>query len=242
MENKDYMSYSQFSDFLCCEVQALAKIKGEYVEPKSKAYLVGGYVDAYFSGELDKFIQEHKEDIFGRGDKKYADFMKCDEIIKVIESDEEFSKWYKNGEKQVTLTGVINGVDFKGRLDFLTDEYIADGKLMKDINDVWVDGVKVPFWKAYHYDIQASIYQYLEMQRTGIKKPYYLLVTTKEEIPSKYVFKFSDETLEQALEEVKNRAPRYDAIKKGLIEPIECGKCNYYKLTHKFSNDEIKEI
>ena len=31
-------------------------------------------------------------------------------------------------------------------------------------------------------------------------------------------------------------------IKKGIIEPIECGKCNYYKLTHKFSNDEIKEI
>lgn len=240
--NKNHMSYSQFSDFLNCEAQALAKIKGEYEEPKNKSYLMGSYVDAYFSGELDKFIQEHQEDIFGKGGKKYADFVKCDEIINTIESDEEFSKWYKNGETQVTLNGVINGVDFTGRLDFLTDEYIADMKLMKDINDVWIDGAKIPFWEAYHYDIQASIYQYLEMQRTGIRKPYYLVITTKEEIPCKYVFKFSDETLEKALDMVKNLAPRYDAIKKGLIEPIECGKCRYYKINHKFTNKEIKEI
>ena len=127
-------------------------------------------------------------------------------------------------------------------IDILNDDYIADMKLMKDINDIWVDGAKIPFWEAYHYDIQASIYQYLEMQRTGIRKPYYLIVVTKEEIPSKYIFKFSDETLDKALDMVKNLAPRYDAIKKGLIEPNECGNCRYYKINHKFTNKEIKEI
>ena len=241
MQSKDYMSYSQFSDFLNCEAQALAKIKGEYVEPKIKSYLMGSYVDAYFSGNQDKFINDNFNDIFSKNGKKYAEFIKCDEIIKFIEDDEEFKKWY-GGNKQVTLTGVINGIDFKGRIDILNDDYIADMKLMKDINDIWVDGAKIPFWEAYHYDIQASIYQYLEMQRTGIRKPYYLIVVTKEEIPSKYIFKFSDETLDKALDMVKNLAPRYDAIKKGLIEPNECGNCRYYKINHKFTNKEIKEI
>ena len=45
--NEIYMSVSMFKDFKECELMALAKIKGEYVEEKSDAMIFGGYIHAY---------------------------------------------------------------------------------------------------------------------------------------------------------------------------------------------------
>ena len=53
--NQQFMSASQFKDFMKCEVEALAKINGETQEEPSKAMLVGSYVDAYLSGEMEIF-------------------------------------------------------------------------------------------------------------------------------------------------------------------------------------------
>ena len=49
--NHDYMSYSRFSRFLACEAAAAAN----YYEPASVAQLIGSYVDAHFSNEMDEF-------------------------------------------------------------------------------------------------------------------------------------------------------------------------------------------
>ena len=74
--NREYMSASQFKDFMKCEVEALAKINGETQEEPSKAMLVGSYVDAYFSGEIDKFKVEHPE-IFKKDGTLLKDFEKA---------------------------------------------------------------------------------------------------------------------------------------------------------------------
>lgn len=236
-ENHHYMSYSEFVGFKHCEARQLAIIKGEFVPETSKAYLAGGYIDAYFSGESKEFADKHPE-IYGRNGLK-ADFVQCDEVIRVIEADEYFHSFYK-GEPQVIETGVINGVPYKTKMDFLFDDKIVDMKLMKDTKDIWVDGVgKIPFWKAYGYDVQAAIYQYIHSQNSGKILPYYLAVATKEDTCGKYLFEFSAETLKSALEEVIALSPRYQSIKEGKIDPNECGMCDYYKKTHVMSGKDI---
>ena len=59
----EYMGYSQFKDFLQCEKQALARVKGEVEDKSSPALLFGSYVDNYFSKEIpmDLFIAQHNE-------------------------------------------------------------------------------------------------------------------------------------------------------------------------------------
>ena len=56
-----YMGASQFKAFQKCEASALATLRGEWAEKKTVALLVGGYVDAYFSGELEQYKEENPE-------------------------------------------------------------------------------------------------------------------------------------------------------------------------------------
>ena len=57
--NMEYMSASQFKDFLRCEFYGLLKARGELVEEKTKPLLVGGYVDSYFSNRLEQYKEEN---------------------------------------------------------------------------------------------------------------------------------------------------------------------------------------
>ena len=59
--NKEYWSVSQFKSFNECSARAVAELDGEYVRPKSEALLLGGYVDAYFTGSIDLYEQENPE-------------------------------------------------------------------------------------------------------------------------------------------------------------------------------------
>lgn len=63
--NMAYMGSTQFKAFEKCEAAALAELRGEYTPPTSQAFLVGGYIDAWFSGELPLYQAQHPE-IFKR--------------------------------------------------------------------------------------------------------------------------------------------------------------------------------
>ena len=126
--NQQFMSASQFKDFMKCEVEALAKINGETQEEPSKAMLVGSYVDAYFSGEMEIFAQANPQ-IFKKDGTLLKDFEKANDIIKAIESDELLMK-YLSGKKQVVMTGEIAGVKFKIKVDSLLPNCIVDQKIM----------------------------------------------------------------------------------------------------------------
>ena len=225
--NIEYMSVSQFKDFLDCEVMALAKINGEYVEEKSDALIFGGYIDAYFSGELEQYIIENHERLFNSKTGEFkAPFKGISEVIKTIESDEFFLSFHK-GKPQVILTGRIAGVLFKAKLDFLFDDKIVDQKVMKDLKKMYIEKLHRygNFIENYGYDIQGSVYQELGRQRFKKELPFIIAATTKEDTPDKALIQIDQEYLDQALELVKEKAPRFDAIKKGLVEPIGCGNC-----------------
>ena len=140
------------------------------------------------------------------------------------------------------MTGEINGVPFKIKVDSLLPDVTVDLKIMRDCSDSWRDGELLPFWKAWGYDIQAAIYREIRAQNDGEVKPFRLAVATKETEPDLQIYEFSDETLDEAYQTVYNLAPRFQAIKNGEIEAVRCGCCDYCKATKKLTNNDIRRI
>ena len=226
--NREYMSASQFKDFVKCEKEALAKVNGEIVEEPSTAMLFGSYVDAYFSGELEQF-KVNTPQLFKKDGTLYKDYEKVNDVIAAIESDPLMMK-YLNGDHQVVMTGEINGVKFKIKIDSLLPDCIVDQKIMSSYRELtWVEkngrNVKVDFVEAFGYDIQGAIYQEIVRQNTGKVLPFVLAVTTKEENPDKALIQIDQYWLDRALDFVKENCERFDLIKKGVVEPVGCGRC-----------------
>lgn len=227
---KHYLGSSMFKEFLKCEVMGLAKVNGEFEDKSSTALLVGSYVDAYFSGELDQFIVSHPE-IFTKQGTLKSDYQKAEEVIKVIEADEVLMK-YLSGDHQKIMVGTIAGVPFKIKMDsYHPGKVIVDQKVMKDMEPVWVEkdghNVRTDFVSAFGYDIQGAIYREIEAQNSADHRPlpFVLAVATKEDVPDKELFEIDPEYLDNALELVKTKAPRFWDIIQGKIAPVGCGHC-----------------
>lgn len=225
--NLKYMGSSQFKAFQKCEASALAEIKGEYAQEKTEALLVGSYVDSHFENTLDVFKAKTPE-IFSQKGALLAKFSHANDIIARIERDPMFMN-FMSGEKQVIMTGEIEGIPFKIKIDsYHLGKCIVDLKVMKDFKPIWVDGCgKVPFVEAWGYDIQAAIYQAVE----GHDMPFFIAGATKEKEPDIAIMSIPQEIIDMQLFNIKNNAKRFDDIKKGLIEPVRCGKCDYCKST-----------
>lgn len=225
--NMKYMGASQFKAFMECEAGALAEAKGEWLREKSVSLLVGSYVDAYYEGTLDKFMTENPE-IFTQKMTLKSDYKHAEYIIQRLERDELFRK-YMSGQKQVIKTGEIDGIPFKIKIDsYHPSKAIVDGKIMKDFEPIWKDGLKLPFVEAWGYDIQGAIYQVVE----GNNLPFFIAAGTKEKPePDLEIISVPQDRLDYCLNQVKENAPRFAEIKKGLIEPIRCGRCDYCKST-----------
>lgn len=237
----EYMSYSQFKDFEECPAKAMAKINKEWDDEQSESMLIGGFVDAWLDGESGKFAVDHPDIYNIRTGELKANFKKAQELCWEIKKDELLYNNLK-GIRQFIVTGNIAGVKFKGKIDSLLADEIHDGKVVKDCEEIYKNGEKMPFYMAYGYDKQAVIYQTLYQQMTGKKLPFYLDVITKEKVPDKRIFMFGENTLDNALQEIIAKAPVYDAIKKGQEPVWYCGKCDYCKSIKKLTKDDIEEI
>lgn len=222
-----YMGASQFKAFDNCEAAALAELKGEYEREVTNSLLIGSYVDAHFEKSLDLFKVKHPEIFTRNGDLK-ADFKRAEYIIERIERDPMFME-FMSGQKQVIKTGDICGVPFKIKIDsYHPGKMIVDLKVMKDMEPLWKEGKgKVNFAEAWGYDIQGAIYQAIE----GNHLPFYLAVATKEVEPDIEIIEIPQHYMDAALEYVKQKVMRFQAIKEGDIEPVRCEKCNYCKRT-----------
>lgn len=220
-----YMGSTQYKRFSACEVQALAILNGEYIPETSTALLVGSYVDAHFSGTLDLFKAHHPE-IFLKSGSLKADYEYANYIIARIERDDAFMAALSGGV-QAIMTGEIEGVPIKIKVDSLLSDRTADLKIMKDFADVYVqeDGW-TPFWKAWGYDIQGAIYQEVRRQNDGNRLPFGIAGATKEKPePDIALFEIPQYELDVALEGVKSNIVYFDGLKKGLYEPVGCGNC-----------------
>lgn len=225
-----YCGSSQLKAFLKCEAAAFAETTGSYEREQTTALLVGSYVDAHFEGTLDVFKAHHPE-LFKRDGGLKADYSKAEYIISRIEQD-EFFMGFMNGEKQKIMTGKIAGVPVKIKIDSYFPDKIVDLKIMKDFSPVYrPEQGKLNFIEAWGYDLQGAIYQEIVRQNTGKKLPFFIAAATKENEPDLGVFSISQELLDFELQEAKKALPRIDAIKRGLINPERCERCEYCRST-----------
>jgi hypothetical protein len=235
-----FFGSTQFKNFMDCEEATLAKIKGEYVEEKTTALLVGSYVDAHFEGTLDIFKAQHPEILKRDGELK-SEYIHADYIINRIERDEMFMR-YLNGGKQVIKTGHWLGVDWKIKIDsYHPEKAIIDLKIMKDFAPVWVDGQgKIPFIEAWGYDIQAAIYQAV----TGGRLPFFIAAATKEKPePDIAIMSIPQDNIDVAAAIIKAHIDRFADVKAGREAPTRCEKCNWCKRTKKLTRIvDYKEI
>ena len=201
--------------------------------------LVGQYVDAWLDGDLEPFTELNPEIFNSRTGELKAQFKQADELCNVIENDKYLYKLLK-GKRQVILTGNIAGVPFKCKIDSVLKDMTIDGKVLKDCEDVWVNGQKVPFFMANRYDIQGAIYKTLRKQSLQQDVPFGLAVVTKEKVPDKRLFIFSQDTIENALQEIIAKAPVFQDIKDGKEQAWGCGKCDYCRQKKQLNKNDFE--
>ena len=228
--NMEFMSVSQFKSFMKCPACAIAEIKGKYKREQTTALLVGSYIDSYFEGTLDKFIKQHPE-MFKKDGTLKADFVQAEAIIRRLEKDKLFME-YMNGKKQVIMTGEISGVPVKIKIDVLHDDKIVDLKIVRDFEPLYdKEHGLLPWYEFWQYDLQGGVYQEIVRQNVGKQLPFYLNAATKEKVTDLDILHIPQSMLDFQLEKIKTDIVRFDAMKKGIIEPDRCEKCEYCKQT-----------
>lgn len=216
--NEQYFSVSQYKDFMKCEAAALARIRGEYNPPPTRAMLVGSFVDAWAEGTLDRFKRENPA-IFTRKSELKAEFRKANEIIGRIKADPLFMQ-FMSGEKQKILTFEMFGVPWKMKMDSFSEGIcITDLKVVANFRNL----------ALFRYDLQGAVYQKgAEICGYG-RLPFYLAVATKERVPNLDIFQIPQSTLDMALWEIEENIEHFADVKRGFVEPEYCGVCDYCK-------------
>lgn len=213
-----FFSVSQYKDFMKCEAMALAKIRGDYQQPMTRAMLVGSFVDAYFEGTLPQFMQENPE-LFTRKNELRSEFRKANEIIGRVKADPLFMQ-FMSGEKQRIMPFELFGQPWKMKMDsYLPGICITDLKVVANFKNL-------PLWR---YDLQGAVYQAGVEAVTGERLPFYLAVATKERVTDLDIFQVPQSTLDMALGEIAQNMAHFAGVKAGTVPPDHCGKCDYCK-------------
>lgn len=233
--DKIYFSASQVKSFLSCEARTLAELRGEWVEPVGEALLVGSYVDSYFEGpkSFGQFVGEHPEIFNSRTGELKVAYQKADQMIARIKSDPVFME-YMRGQKQKIVTGEIDGIPFKCKFDmYRKGERIVDLKTTRNMEPLYRSGEgKLSPVEYWWWDVQMALYAELE----GNNLPTYLAIVTKEDPPNLYLIEITKAQRNACMEYIRAKLPRFDGIKRGLIEPERCERCAYCRATKRITH------
>lgn len=227
--NQQYFSVSQYKDFLKCPAMAMAKLRGEYEPDFGRALLLGSYVDEQLTGTEEsrkQFVIDHATDLFKKNGDRYADILQADETIVRIKK-QPLMMHYLSGQHQVIMTGVIEGVPFKIKMDsFNPEEYIADLKYMASLRS---PNLFEPMVKYWGYDMQAACYQEVVRQNIGRRLPFFFVVGTKEKPAHLALGEINQWNMDAALESVRRDIPRFQKIKNGELPAERCEDygCDY---------------
>lgn len=248
--NSAYYSVSQVKGFMECEARAVDELAGKWQREATTSLLVGSYVDAHFSRELDLFRAQHTE-LYTRAGELRSEYRQAEEIIARIERD-GLAMRILEGDKQRIVTGHIAQYPFKAKLDIwlnadqcrsiaqdypqmddliFADGAIVDMKIMRDFEPMYREGEgRLNFIEYWRYDMQLAVYQHLMRQLTGLDNiPCYILAATKEKIANIGLFKIPQELMDASIEILVERMEAIDAVKSGHACPDRCEKCDYCK-------------
>lgn len=227
--NREYFSVSQFKRFRECEAAALAELNGEYEPERGRALLLGSYVDEMLTGSRKSqiaFLQNNGDALFKKNGDPYADVQQAMDTIERIRKQPLMTQ-HLNGGHQEIMTGEIEGVPFKIKMDsYKPGEFICDLKYMASLRSPNLFEPMVSYWG---YDIQAAVYQEIVYQNTGLRLPFRFVVATKEKPAHLAVGEISQWNMDAALEKVKVNIVHFQKVKSGEIPPTRCEdyECNY---------------
>ena len=220
--NRSYFSVSQFKDFLKCPAMAMAKIRGEYVPEKSRALILGSFVDEMLTGTAEsqaEFLAENRNELFKKNGDPYADVAQAMETVERVRK-QPLMMHYLGGKHQVIMTGEIEGVPFKIKMDsYDPEEYICDFKYMASLRSPNLFTPMIEYWG---YDLQAACYQEIVYQNTGKRLPFFFDVATKEKPAHLAVGQISQWNIDKAMETVRGNIVHFQKIKTGEIQPDRC--------------------
>ena len=232
-QDREYFSVSLFKAFQKCPARAMARLRGEWQEEKSKALLLGSFADEALTGteqSLQQFLIDNSDDVFKRTGGKYAEFAQAEETIDRIR-EQPLMMHYLTGEHQRIMTGEIEGVPFEIKMDcYRPHEFISDLKFMASLRS---PNLFEPMIKYWGYDMQAACYQEIVRQNTGETLPFIFVVATKEKPAHLEVGQISQFNMDDALEIVRKNIKRYQAMRNGEIEAPRCEDygCDYCTTT-----------
>lgn len=253
--DKAYCSASQFLDIVGrpsipgCEARAMAKLNGEYEEETTKSMLIGSILDTLwelrdmpYEEKLKIIWQRFPECVSSKGTTKgdlKVDYKKAVDLYKRTLQDDLFCQ-FMSGEKQVIMTGEIEGLPFKIKMDsYIPDKAIVDLKTTKDAsmnfrNYIQDSGNWETFYRSYGYDIQLAIYREIVRQNTGKTLRCYIAAIDKKDHPLPQIIELTPKLLDAALETVKANIPTIKMLKAGEIKaPCRCEVCDYCRDTYK---------
>lgn len=242
--HRNYMSVSQFKDFLSCEAQAMAKLNGEFEPKPITAFLEGSYVHAWNEGALDEFKANNPDLYSSRGKtagQLKSNFQHCNKMIEVLEADPLALKVLE-GQKEVIFTGELFGAPWKIMIDSYNPSkgVFADLKALKEIDGRFWDGEErryVNFIRNYGYDLQMAVYAEIERQANGRAQNDWLIphmvIVTKQDPPDHEVIYFDHDIILDKLSFLEHNIQRVIDVKSGQVEPTRCGKCDYCRVTKK---------
>ena len=139
-----YCSASQWKDFCgCpaipgCEARTMAKLKGEYEPEVTTSLLVGSILDALWENDDPEYIAERFPDcISSRGTTKgqlKAEYNIALQMYQRTLKEPKFCQ-YMSGDKQTIMTGTIEGLPFKIKIDsFIEGKAIVDLKTTRTLD------------------------------------------------------------------------------------------------------------
>lgn len=237
--NLKYMSSTQLKSLVgslgrpACEEHALKVLRGEWKDEPSNDMLIGSYVDAYFSEELQDFLQKNEDKMLTKQGKLYAHFNKANEMIERAKKDKLFME-FMSGEHQKIFTAEMFGTEWKCKLDsYHKGKCIVDLKCVSDIYQTFFvrDFGHMNFIEYWGYITQLAIYQKIVELNTGEKLPCYICAIDKTPTPAIEIIQIPNDRMAQELSLIEYDVKHALALKNGEIEPVRCGKCNYCKET-----------
>lgn len=233
--NQHYLSASSYKEAIKCEACYKAQLMGKYENPETRALLLGSLVDELLTGNkksIESFFNVNRDNLYTKKGEPYADVQRALNAVDRVKSQPLMME-YLSGRHQVIMTGKIDGVDWRIKMDsYKGGKFIADLKYLRDL------GTGNPFKnpvKEWGYDTSMAIYQEIVFQTTGKRLPVYLVIVTKEEIPRCEVCEIKQWNLDEALEDVRKNQPRVVAVRDGLVVPENCKVCDFCAATMQIS-------
>ena len=233
--NKSYLSASQIKLAMQCESAWAASVRGDY-KLESSGFAEGIWFEKYLTGTDDDIalFQSQNPGMFSsqgatKGQLK-SNFMKVGYAIEAVQRQDLLMQIIQNADKQVIMTGEIQGVPVKAMVDLMLpkSKSIYDLKCMANFNRAYSEQAEMyqEWYLNYNYHVQMYIYAELARQNglvTDTSK-YGLIAASKQEVSDVKALVFGKDTMQAAESGVVYTIGRMKDIRAG-DEPNRCGRC-----------------